>query len=797
MMKRFFFLFAILLTTVMVAQDLSGIKVDDLTDAQVRQIFNQGQAQGLSIAEGEQMALNMGLSPEEAAKFKARIEKLNGGAAATPASGTNSLITTEVSEKAEGNITKTAAHAGQKVAEPKTELPVNIYGQQIFRRGDLKIYERSLDAKAPSNYVLGEGDQLGVSVFGSSYFQKEYTVDSRGNIAMETWGKINVRGLTFDQVQKLIKARISPYFNMSSNDMTITLSYSRTITVNIVGEVMNPGSYKLPAINTAFNALVAAGGPNDMGTLRDIQVLRDGQVIQRLDVYQFLLNPQFKGEFYLQDNDYLFVGPAENVVSIGGEIMRPMAYELLEKENLLDLLQLAGGTTPKAYTDRIQIERMGDNKVSLVDIPSALFGSTQLKRGDSVWIPAMDTVLRRFVTIDGAVMQPGTYSFEEGLTAEALIQLAGGTLPDVVRKEAYISRMKEDQTLAFISFNLDEALHGKGPALKNKDRLSILGVPDFDENMAVSIAGAVREPKTIAFAEGMTLGDVLRLAGGLNPNADYTRVEVNRLTAFSNYQGGTNREVRTVAAVTEVPKELSKSLDIEDPSLEFTLQPYDQVVVREIPDFELQNLVLIQGEVRYPGYYALLSKDEKVASLVQRAGGLTPYASAKNASLVREGKPNIAMDLNAALATKSSQFNIVMVEGDALEIPRTESLISITGPGTKYFVRNGEQTVNAPFVPGRRSHYYVKQFGLGYAKKADKSETYLTYENGQFKKSLDFGLFRIHPVVRSGATIHTVLAEPKANKEKKEVKPLDWNQAVATVTSAVMGFSTVYVLLTR
>ena len=797
MMKRFFFLFAILLTTVLAAQDLSGIKVDDLTDAQVRQIFNQGQAQGLSIAEGEQMALNMGLSPEEAAKFKARIEKLNAGASATPASGTNSLITTEVSEKAEGNITKTAAHAGQKVAEPKTELPVNIYGQQIFRRGDLKIYERSLDAKAPSNYVLGEGDQLGVSVFGSSYFQKEYTVDSRGNIAMETWGKINVRGLTFDQVQKLIKARISPYFNMSSNDMTVTLSYSRTITVNIVGEVMNPGSYKLPAINTAFNALVAAGGPNDMGTLRDIQVLRDGQVIQRLDVYQFLLNPQFKGEFYLQDNDYLFVGPAENVVSIGGEIMRPMAYELLEKENLLDLLQLAGGTTPRAYTDRIQIERMGDNKISLLDIPSAQFGSTKLKRGDSVRIPAMNAELRRFVSIDGAVMQPGTYSFEEGLTAEALIQLAGGTLPDVVLKEAYISRMKEDQTLTFISFNLDEALHGKGPALQNKDRLSILGVPDFDENMAVSIAGAVREPKTIAFAEGMTLGDVLRLAGGLNPNADYTRVEVNRLTAFSNYQGGTSREVRTVAAVTEVPKELSKSLDIEDPSLEFALQPYDQVVVREIPDFELQNLVLILGEVRYPGYYALLSKDEKVASLVQRAGGLTPYASAKNASLVREGKPNIAMDLNAALATKSSQFNIVMVEGDNLEIPRTESLISITGPGTKYFVRNGEQTVNAPFIPGRRAHYYVKQFGLGYAKKADKSDTYLTYENGQFRKSLDFGVFRIHPVVRRGATIHTVLAEPKANKEKKEVKPLDWNQAIATVTSAIMGFSTVYVLLTR
>ena len=797
MTKRLFLLVAILISTAGFSQNLSGVKVDDLTDAQIQQIYARGQSQGLSVEEGEQMGLQMGLSQEEARKFKARLAKLaTQGPEESKQANQNGLITTSVEERGEQN-NRLAAKSAQASQDERSAMTDSIYGLSVFRRGAIEVFERSLDAKAPSTYVLGEGDQLGVSVFGTSYFQKEYTVDSRGNIAMDNWGKLSVRGLTFDQVQRLIRARISPYFNMSSNEMTITLSYSRTITVNIVGEVLRPGSYKMPAINTVFNALVASGGPNDLGTLRNIQVMRDGKVIQRLDVYQFLLDPSYQGDFYLQDNDYLFVGTAANVVEIQGAAKRPMYYEVLDTESLTHVLKLAGGFASSAYAQSVQIQRLGINETELIDVPETLYDSTYLQNGDLVTIAFLNAEMRQFVTVDGAVMQEGKYAFKEGLTVGELLHKAGGTLPDIVRREAYISRLKEDQTLVFIPFSLDDALSGGGPVLQNKDRVSILGVPDFDENMAVSIQGAVRAPKTIPYAEGMTLGDVLRLAGGLSPNADYTRVEVNRLNAFSNAQGGTNREVRTVATVTEVPKALSKTLDIEDASLEFVLQPYDQVVVREIPDFDLQNLVLVQGEVRYPGYYALLSKDEKLASLIHRAGGLTDYASSQNANLIRDGRPNIAMNLQSALSNKNSSFNVVLLEGDTLTIPRTESLIAITGPATKYYVRNGQMEVNAPYVPGRRAHYYVKQFGLGYAKKADRADTYLTYENGQFKKSLNFGLFRIHPIVRRGATIHTVLAEPKANKEKKETKPLDWNQAVATVTSAVMGFSTLYVLLTR
>ncbi|NDD35689.1 MAG: hypothetical protein EBZ26_05215, partial [Flavobacteriia bacterium] len=700
MLKRFLFLAAILVTTVLSAQNLAGVKVDDLTDAQIKSILAQGQSQGLGIEEGEQIALGMGLSREEAAKFKARIASMN-GPSQSGTSSTGSLVTTQVEEKAETQLAITAKVAGNSANAQKENAPVSIYGQQVFREGNLSIYERSLDAKAPSNYVLGEGDQLGVSVFGTAFFQKEYTVDSRGNIAMDTWGKIQVRGLTFEQVQKLIKARITPYFNMATNDMTVTLSYSRTITVHIVGEVINPGSYKMPAINSAFNALVAAGGPANSGTLRDIHILRDGKMVERMDVYEFLLNPNSKSEYFLQDNDYLFVGPAANVVYVNGEVTRPMGYELKAEESLADLLRLSGGVTPQAYENRIQIKRQADNELKLLDVQKEQYASTKLERGDVITVPASNAEIRQFVTIDGAVMQPGQYTYEKGMSVKAIVNLAGGTLPDVVLQEAYISRLQEDQTLEFIPFNLETALNGMGPLLENKDRINILGVPDYDENMAISVQGAVRNPKTIPFAEGMTLGDVLRLAGGLTPNADYTRVEVNRLSAFNNYQGGTSREVRTVATVTAVPQGLSKSLDIEDASLEFALQPYDQVVVRVIPDFELQKLVLVDGEVRYPGYYALLSKDEKLASLIARAGGLTPYASSKNARLTRDGRPNISMDLNKALGSNRSPFNIVLQQGDMIAIPRTESLVAITGTATKYYMRNGEAILHAPFVPGK------------------------------------------------------------------------------------------------
>ena len=921
MLKRFLFLAAILVTTVLSAQDLTGIKVDDLSDAQIRAILAQGKERGMDINQGEQVALSMGLPAAEAAKFRQRVEALNGqskpntsqGTGAAPSTGALEVpgtvassetlgntanVETEVLQQAEIKSEAAVAIAGtsEQSTAPGEGLPTKVYGQQLFRGADLRIYERSLDAKAPDHYILGTGDELGVSVYGTSYFNEVYKVDSRGYIAINNVGNVAVRGLTFAEARNVIKGRMAPYFNLGSNTFAFNLAYSRTVTVNIVGEVVNPGSYKLPAINTAFNALMAAGGPSDIGTLRDIKIVRSGKVVKTLDVYAFLLNPTSENDYYLQENDYISVGTNHNVVTITGAVKRPMKYELLPGESLNQAIAFAGGFASNAYTEAVQIQRQETEESILMDITKPDFGMA-LNALDIITVKKKNDQLKQVVTINGAVFQPGPYRFEAGLTLLELIEKAGGIKQDsiIALDKAWMVRMRPDFTRYYTPIDIQgvlaDANHPDNKVLKAKDAItitlkkdysdegqisisgavrspfqmkyaegltvsnmlemadgikfetfadraylirtrsdltqeiieldlaavildpnssanltlqardaiSVLAKPDVDAGMGISVAGAVRNPKRFNYAEGMTLGDALRLAGGLNPNADFTRVEVSRISAFDNFTKGTNREIRTTALITSVPQALSRDLNADSEELQFVLQPYDQVVVREIPDFELQELVLIQGEVRYPGYYPLLAKDEKLASLIRRAGGLTRFANTRNASIQRGGHPNIVMNLQRATTNPVSKYNYRLQPGDVLNIPRQENLITITGAGHKYFENTYESTVNTPFVSGKRARYYVRQFALGYTRDAARADTYVKYPNGKVSRTINLGLLKVYPRIQKGATIYTSIKtkEEREKREKRDVKPLDWNQAVATVTSAIMGFSTVYVLLTR
>ena len=921
MLKRFLFLAAILVTTVLSAQDLTGIKVDDLSDAQIRAILAQGKERGMDINQGEQVALSMGLPAAEAAKFRQRVEALNGqskpntsqGTGAAPSTGALEVpgtvassetlgntanVETEVLQQAEIKSEAAVAIAGtsEQSTAPGEGLPTKVYGQQLFRGADLRIYERSLDAKAPDHYILGTGDELGVSVYGTSYFNEVYKVDSRGYIAINNVGNVAVRGLTFAEARNVIKGRMAPYFNLGSNTFAFNLAYSRTVTVNIVGEVVNPGSYKLPAINTAFNALMAAGGPSDIGTLRDIKIVRSGKVVKTLDVYAFLLNPTSENDYYLQENDYISVGTNHNVVTITGAVKRPMKYELLPGESLNQAIAFAGGFASNAYTEAVQIQRQETEESILMDITKPDFGMA-LNALDIITVKKKNDQLKQVVTINGAVFQPGPYRFEAGLTLLELIEKAGGIKqdsiialdkawmvrmrPDFTRyytpidiqgvladanhpdnkvlkakdaititlkkdysdegqisisgavrspfqmkyaegltvsnmlemadgikfetfaDRAYLTRTRSDLTQEIIELDLAAVILDPNSSanltLQARDAISVLAKPDVDAGMGISVAGAVRNPKRFNYAEGMTLGDALRLAGGLNPNADFTRVEVSRISAFDNFTKGTNREIRTTALITSVPQALSRDLNADSEELQFVLQPYDQVVVREIPDFELQELVLIQGEVRYPGYYPLLAKDEKLTSLLRRAGGLTRFANNRNASIQRGGHPNIVMNLQRATTNPVSKYNYRLQPGDVLNIPRQENLITITGAGHKYFENTYESTVNTPFVSGKRARYYVRQFALGYTRDAARADTYVKYPNGKVSRTINLGLLKVYPRIQKGATIYTSIKtkEEREKREKRDVKPLDWNQAVATVTSAIMGFSTVYVLLTR
>lgn len=783
-MKRIILLaFLTLMGASTYGQSLIGVNVDQLTDTQIAQILKRGASQGLSEAEAEAMALSLGLSPTEAAKFKQRVAELKSGQEGIKGMETPSTVLFREGATAnfENEEQRTMA-SGQDIS--------SIFGHQIFRDADIKVYDLGSDAKAGPDYVLSSGDQISLTVYGTSYFQKIYNVDPQGSISMDEWGKVQVGNLSFESVQKLLKSKIRPYFNFATNEVAIALAYSRAITVNVVGEVAKPGSYTFPALNTAFNALVAAGGPTNSGTLRAVQIVRNGKVVATFDVYAFLFTPERVANVYLQDHDFVHVGPLGSIVSIQGEVRRPFKYEAKEGDSPMDLIAYSGGLTEDANAGTIEWYK---KDLGGYTVQSAGVSLAKLSSGDSIFVGAQPKELRSFVEINGGVESPGKYAFREGITLSELLQKAGGLQPDALQNGMYLSRELSDKSRTFMVLTYENA---GSHILQNKDKVYVIEVPEADA-MPISVLGAVRSPLKTPFADGMTLGDALRLAGGLKNSADYTRVEVNRLGAFTDFRSGTSKDIYTTALMTSVPRELSRDLTAHDERLDFPLQPYDQIIVREIPEYQLQNMVYIGGEVQYPGLYVRLSKGEKISSLVERAGGITDNGSATLASLKRPNKANVRLSLDQALSAPTSRANMTIMDGDSLFVPEWENLITLDGPGTMFFVRNGQSELNAPFEANRRTKYYIKQFGLGFAQEADIKETYVSYPNGQFSKVRNFGLFRIHPIVRPGATIHTVLKVPKPERRKAEPVALDWNQVVASLTSAAMGFGTVYTLLTR
>ena len=906
---RFLAILAFALSATLAAQDLTSVKVDNMSDDEIRAVLNAGAAKGIDINEGEKIALGMGLAPAEAAKFKARVDQLNGKSkpagqgAATDGTlspdatlGNTVAVETAVMEQAEVKSEAAVAVAGlsEGTETPGEKLPVQVYGQQYFRGVDMKIYERSLDARASDAYIIGVGDEIGVSAYGTAYFSEVYKVDERGIISMRNVGNIYARGLTYGDLKQVLKGKLSNFLPLSSNTVAFTLAYSRTISVNVVGEVLKPGTYKIPAVNTAFNALMAAGGPSNLGTLREIKIIRDGKVVRTLDIYAFLANPTAANDYFMQDNDYLSVGIIGNVVSVDGAVKRPMRYEVKKGETLNDLLMYAGGFTEIANTSFVQVKRLTGDESQLFEVADL---KQVIQPGDDVNVLARNTELRKAVSIAGAVNLPGTYRFQEGMTLRQLIEKAGGLRNDsiVAIDRAWLVRTKPDYTMDYVEIDLfavmadanhpdNVSLNAKdeltittkkdfteeeyvslggsvrnpvrtkyargirvstllkmadgvkfetytgqatlrrtkadlsqeflnldlqaildqpnGPAdlvLEPRDAVTVLQKPDFDASLAVSITGAVRAPVTTPFAEGMTLGDVLRLAGGLKPNADYQRVEVSRLNAFSEFQKGTNREVRTIALLTEVPAELVRDLSATSPALDFKLQPYDQIVVREIPEYKMQEFVYIGGEVQYPGYYPIMKRDEKLSSLIGRAGGPTRYADIKNATLNRTGAPNVVVNLRKAIVKRRSPFNYTLLPGDALEIPRTDYLVSIVGTGHKYYENASKFEVNVPFTSKRSARRYVKEYALGFAKKADRAGLYVDYPNGNVDRTKNFGLFKDYPTVKKGGTIHIAMKPEKVKdeKEERERKPFDMNQAVATVAASITSFATLFILLTR
>lgn len=722
-----------------------------------------------------------------------------------------------------------------------------IFGQDIFRNQNISFFQKALDAKAPENYKVGSGDEISISVWGYNDFSETLEVDERGYISPSSYGRIYVKGITFKNMRSILKKKFSSFFDMQNSEIDVALSYSRVITVNIIGEVYNPGSYTIPAINTAFNALIAAGGPNQLGSVRNIYIKRDGVTIDSLDIYKFLFDPLKTNDIYLQDGDYLFIPPANNVVEMSGAINRPYTYEAKKGESVGDLIKYAGGFISTAFKDIITLKRLDYNNIKVYDIKQSDLFIENIQDGDQIIVNQISNKLSNLVTVDGDVGVSGEYEFTENETLLELLKRSKCITNKTFLEKVYIIRVNDDRTKTHLSINLkaiiDNPSHKDNIQLKEFDVIRVLSIDDFDDDFNIVVKGAVRNAGKFNFGSGMNLQAALILSGGLTQQAQGSRVEVSRIMEY-DIETNKLKPRRTVVKNIKIGDDLVLSSDAE----EFILQPFDQVFVRSNPDFEPAVNVTILGEVKYPGTYSILRKNEKVSSLINRAGGLTNYAYLDGVKMFRSfdiemsidnefqemnlsnelkesilNSPDVAniyteelqrkneeffnqennektlfksidmvyLNLDKALKNSQSRFNLVLNEGDSIIIPKTMDVVHITGE-----LMNLEgNSISAPFFQRKRAHYYVKNFAGGFNRGNDRSNTVVIYPNGIAKKSRDFVLFKVSPKVSKGSTIR--VASKKAKQKKRKESKVDWNKQIENAMLKISAVLTLWVLVDR
>lgn len=721
-----------------------------------------------------------------------------------------------------------------------------IFGQDIFRNNKLNFYQKALDAKAPENYKLGPGDEISISIWGFNEFSETLEVDSRGYISPSSYGRIYVKGLTFKNMRSLLKNKFSKFFDMQNSEIDVSLSYSKVITINIVGEVYNPGSYVIPSINTAFNALISSNGPTQIGTVRNIYIKRNGKTVDSLDVYKFLFDPEKSHDIYLQDGDYLFVPPAKNLIEISGAVNRPYTYEAKDNESVSEMIRYAGGFSAKAYRDIITLKRLDYNDMRVFDVHSNDFDSELVDNGDELIVNHISNKLSNVITINGNIGVAGEYEYKKEEKLLELLNRAKCISQKTFLKKVYIIRLNPDRTKSHIAINLenilDDETHPDNIIMQEYDIVNVMSIDDFDDDFNISVQGSVRSPGDFNYGDGMSLQSALFLAGGLTQQAEGSRVEISRIMEY-DINSNKLKPRRAIVKNVKVGNDLALSKEAEN----FELQPYDQIFVRSNPDFEPVINVQILGEVKYPGTYSILRKNEKISSLIKRSGGLTNYAyldgvklyrkfevTAENDEEIKEmnisdelkktilNDPDAALiyaeelenynneffssepkslkqinldmvylDLEKALKSNQSKHNLVLNEGDSIIIPKTMDVVHITGE----LMNLQGNSISAPYFNSKRANYYVKNFAGGFSKSNDRSNTVVVYPNGIAKKSKNFLFFKLSPKVTKGSTIR-VSSKIKKGKRKNKGK-IDWNQQIENAMLKLSAVLTLWVLVDR
>lgn len=782
---------------------LTGSSITTAAANAAKQLQTLNSGNSSSAASLSQLQL-LGLDPNTVQKYiKAKADAAN---ANTPdASPIQDVLQTVLEMRVRQDSMQIMMDRMDKMNNPNKDVkPNEIFGHDFFGTGRLALFSKSSDSKAPDSYILDVGDEISIAVWGSADYNNKLRVNDDGYIQIPEFGRIYVKGLTFGAVKAQIGKRLATFINPANTKYEITLNYSRTIDVNIVGEVNAPGTYQIPAINSVYNAINAANGITDIGSVRDIQVRRDGKTIKRFDVYEFLFNPLLQENFFLQKGDFIYVSTQNRLIKVTGSVRRPAKYELLKGENLNELIKFSGGFANDAYVKSIQVTRTNNDKSQIIDIDYDQIlnnnSNFELKDGDVVNVSSIPGGIENAVNINGPVRYPGRYELKEGFRVSDIIKVAGGIRLETYLDRAYIKRKLDDNTFVNQKFSLKNILIDESSPdnllLKRGDQIQLFSKEEFIERFVVSIDGSVLKSTIQEYTDGMTLNDLLFYAGGLKKEASNSKIEISRVMNIDSSSDQKFIPQRIVIKTITI----GPNLELDDASKAFALAPMDRVFVRKIYGFDDQMTVTLKGEVKYPGIYPILDKNEKVLDVIERAGGLTPYAFIKNARLTRPDNSltQTIFQLKDAFADTASRANLILKNGDIIEIPTVNQLVSIKG-AIRYPNLDSTQTINGKFVPGKSARWYIKHYAGGFKKGALKKSTMVIYPNRRVDMTHSFIGIKNYPTVDNEGALITVDMKQKAPRPPKGPESaLNWNivlpSIIAAVTSVASTLTLIFVL---
>lgn len=723
-----------------------------MTDQQVLEYVKQGMSEGKDQRQMATELARRGVTREQAERVKKLYEQEQ-GVSTSKMSGTEqneARLREATQEESTTSVLENPQPDSRELAQEN-----QVFGRNIFNTRNL-TFEPSVNLATPPNYRLGPGDEVIIDIWGTSQNTIRQQISPDGTINIEKIGPVSLSGMTVSEANEYLKRVLGKtYSGLDAPDGTLeirlTLGNARTIQINVMGEVIQPGTYALSSFSTVFHALYRAGGVNEIGSLRNVQVTRNGKTVAKVDVYDFIMKGKTQDDIRLQEGDVIIVPAYEALVQISGNVKRPMKFEMKKNETLATLINYAGGFSADAYTRSLRVVRQNGEEYEINTVKEIDYSAYPMRNGDVV---TAEAILNRFTNkleVRGAVYRPGIYQLNGEInTVRALVNEAKGLTGDAFTNRAVLQREREDLTTEIISVDVRSIMAGTSPdiPLQKNDILYIPSIHDLEDRGDVTIFGEVAKPDSYSYSDNMTLEDLIIRAGGLRESASTVRVDVSRRIKDP-------KSTHSTDSIGQMFTFALKDGFVIDGEQGFTLQPYDQVFVRRSPGYQAQQNVQVTGEVIFGGTYAMTTTEERLSDLVKKAGGATPKAYLHGAKLIRvandeekkrmrdvidlmnrqfgeammdslgirvEDTFSVGIDLEKAMAQPGSEYDLVLREGDVLSVPKLNNTVKVNGAVMM------PNTVG--YLSDKNANYYLDQAG-GYALNAKKSKKFVIYMNGQ------------------------------------------------------------------